>query len=65
MLPGIGSSETEQEDRIRNLAEELRQAEAERLKKRRELRKLGERVENVLGAVARGSGIGMSERPCS
>jgi len=26
---------------------------------------LGERVENVLGAVARGSGIGMSERPQS
>ena len=40
----------------------MRQAEVERLKKMEELRRLGKRMENVLGAVARGSGIGTSER---
>jgi mediator of RNA polymerase II transcription subunit 21 len=65
VLPGIGSSETEQENRIRQLEDELRRAEVERLRKRRELRRLGERVDNVLGAVARGSGVGIAERPWS
>jgi mediator of RNA polymerase II transcription subunit 21 len=53
-LPGIGSSEAEQEARIRQLEGELRQVEAERERKARELRKLGRQLEVVLGAVERG-----------
>ncbi|KAL1965518.1 hypothetical protein VTN77DRAFT_5601 [Rasamsonia byssochlamydoides] len=53
-LPGIGSSEAEQEARIRELEGELRQVEAERERKARELRLLGRKLEVVLGAVERG-----------
>ncbi|KKA20945.1 RNA polymerase II transcription mediator complex subunit Srb7 [Rasamsonia emersonii CBS 393.64] len=53
-LPGIGSSEAEQEARIRELEGELRQVEAERERKAQELRRLGQRLEVVLGAVERG-----------
>jgi len=54
VLPGIGSSEAEQEARIRELEKELRAAEEERERKARELRKLGRKLERVLGAVERG-----------
>lgn len=53
-LPGIGSSEAEQEARIRELDGKLRQVEAERECKARELRKLEKQLEVVLGAVERG-----------
>ncbi|OKL57584.1 Mediator of RNA polymerase II transcription subunit 21 [Talaromyces atroroseus] len=53
-LPGIGASEAEQEARIRELESELRQVELAREKKARELKKLGKRLESVLGAVERG-----------
>ena len=56
VLPGIGSSEVEQEERIKQLAEELRVVEEERRVKRKELRKLGERVDELLEAVSRGIG---------
>ncbi|KAL2825186.1 mediator complex, subunit Med21 [Aspergillus cavernicola] len=54
VLPGIGSSEAEQERRIRELERELRGVEEEREGKVRELRVLRKRVEGVLGAVERG-----------
>lgn len=57
VLPGIGSSEAEQEERIRQLTEELRVVEDERRAKRREMRKLGERVDELLEAVSRGTGF--------
>ncbi|KAK2796309.1 RNA polymerase II mediator complex subunit [Emmonsiellopsis sp. PD_5] len=56
VLPGVGSSEREQEERIRRLAGELRVVEGERRKRRREMRRLGERVEGVLGGVEGGRG---------
>ncbi|KAL2851798.1 mediator complex, subunit Med21 [Aspergillus pseudodeflectus] len=54
VLPGTGSSEAEQEGRIRALEKELRGAEEERAKRVRELRALRRRVEGVLGAVEGG-----------
>ncbi|OJJ47213.1 hypothetical protein ASPZODRAFT_166437 [Penicilliopsis zonata CBS 506.65] len=51
VLPGIGSSETEQEARIRELEKDLRAAEAERESKAQGLKVLRKRLENVLGAV--------------
>ncbi|PGH18349.1 hypothetical protein AJ80_04527 [Polytolypa hystricis UAMH7299] len=54
VLPGIDSSEAEQEARIKALADELRVVEAQRRLKRKELRRLGERLDDVLGAVGRG-----------
>lgn len=54
VLPGIGSSEAEQEARIRELERELRAVEEERERKARELRRLGRKLEKVLGAVERG-----------
>ncbi|EED13189.1 RNA polymerase II transcription mediator complex subunit Srb7, putative [Talaromyces stipitatus ATCC 10500] len=53
-LPGIGSSEAEQEARIRELESELRQVELAREKKAKELKKLGKRLESVLSTVERG-----------
>lgn len=57
MLPGIESSEKQQEERIKQLAEELRVVEAQRRRKRREMAKLREKVDGLLGAVSRGTGI--------
>ncbi|KAL4951779.1 mediator complex, subunit Med21 [Aspergillus filifer] len=54
VLPGIGSSEAEQEKRIRELEVELRGVEEERERKVRELRVLRKRVEGVLGGVSNG-----------
>ncbi|EEP81653.1 predicted protein [Uncinocarpus reesii 1704] len=51
VLPGIKSSEAEQLERIKQLAGELRAVEEERSSKRRELRKLGEKVDGLLGAT--------------
>ncbi|EAS34017.2 mediator for RNA polymerase II transcription subunit 21 [Coccidioides immitis RS] len=60
VLPGIKSSEAEQQERIKQLAEELRVVEEERSARRRELRRLGEKVDGLLGAVSRGTGISNS-----
>ncbi|KAL4941257.1 mediator complex, subunit Med21 [Aspergillus oleicola] len=54
VLPGIGSSEAEQEKRIRELEGELRGVEEERERRVRELRVLRKRVEGVLGGVQNG-----------
>lgn len=51
VLPGIDSSEAEQEKRIKELEKELRGAEEEREQRVRELRKLRKKLDNVLGAV--------------
>ncbi|KAK2758232.1 RNA polymerase II mediator complex subunit [Arachnomyces sp. PD_36] len=59
VLPGIGSSEAEQEARIKELEKEVRDVEVERREKRRELRRLKGRLDEVLGAVGRGMGNGM------
>lgn len=53
-LPGINSSEAEQEGRIRELERELRGVEGERDTKARELRHLLKRLEGVMGAVQGG-----------
>jgi mediator of RNA polymerase II transcription subunit 21 len=53
-LPGIDSSEAEQEARIRELERELRGVEAERDTKARELRHLLRKLEGVMGAVQSG-----------
>lgn len=54
VLPGIGSSEKEQEARLRELEGELRAVEEERERKVRELRVLRKKLESVLGAVEMG-----------
>ncbi|EFQ99314.1 RNA polymerase II transcription subunit 21 mediator [Nannizzia gypsea CBS 118893] len=54
VLPGIGSSEAEQEARIRQLADELREAEKIRKRKRKQMKKLAEKVDGLLEAVSRG-----------
>lgn len=53
-LPGIGSSEAEQEARIRELESELREVELARERKAKELKRLSKKLEVVLGAVERG-----------
>jgi mediator of RNA polymerase II transcription subunit 21 len=53
-LPGIGSSEAEQESRIRELEAELRAVENERERKARELKRLGKKLDKVLGTVEKG-----------
>ena len=51
MLPGIDSSEAEQEGRIRELEGELRGVEREREERVAELKVLRRKLEGVLGAV--------------
>ncbi|PYH49240.1 med21 domain-containing protein [Aspergillus saccharolyticus JOP 1030-1] len=51
VLPGIGSSEADQEARIRELEGELRRWEGEREERIRELKQLRGRLEGVLGAM--------------
>lgn len=51
-LPGIGTSEKEQEERIKSLEKELRQMLVERKEKRKEMRAVVKRLENVMMAVA-------------
>ncbi|KAI1962851.1 Mediator of RNA polymerase II transcription subunit 21 [Ophidiomyces ophidiicola] len=57
VLPGIKSTEAEQVERIKQLAQELRIVEEERRVKMREMKKLAEKVDGLLGAVSRGTGI--------
>lgn len=54
VLPGIGSSEKEQEGRIHELEGDLRAVEDERERKVRELRVLRRKLERVLGGVDMG-----------
>ncbi|KAK2746787.1 RNA polymerase II mediator complex subunit [Myotisia sp. PD_48] len=56
VLPGIASTEADQEARIRKLADELRETEKERRRKRKEMRLLAAQVDGLLGAVSRGTG---------
>ncbi|GAB1191074.1 RNA polymerase II mediator complex subunit [Aspergillus pseudonomiae] len=51
VLPGIDSSEAEQERKIKELEKELRSAEEDREQRVRELRKLRKKLENVLGGI--------------
>lgn len=54
VLPGIGTSEAEQEAKIRELEVQLREVEEKREAKVLELKKLRRKLENVLGAVSVG-----------
>ncbi|KAJ5093650.1 Mediator complex subunit Med21 [Penicillium angulare] len=54
VLPGIGTSEAEQEKRIRELEVQLRDVEKERETKAQELRGLRKRLDGVLAAVSVG-----------
>ena len=51
VLPGIGSSEAQQESRIRHLADELRAVECHKERKARELNLLRKRLDKVLETV--------------
>lgn len=51
VLPGIDSSEKQQEERIRELEKELQEVENRREEKRSELREEKRRLESVLGVV--------------
>lgn len=53
MLPGVETSEAEQEARIRGLDEELREAEEERKEAVAEMEEWRRRLEGVLGGVRR------------
>lgn len=57
-LPGIGTSELEQDEKIRRLAAELREVQGKKKQKRREMRRLRTEVEDVIVTVASRSGNG-------
>ena len=56
-LPGIGKSEAQQEARIRELEGQLREMEARRKEKRKEMRGLVRRLEDVVMGVANSGGV--------
>ena len=58
VLPGIGTSEKEQEERIRTLEKELRQMQEQRKQKRKEMRAMLKRLEHVIMGVASSHGQG-------
>jgi mediator of RNA polymerase II transcription subunit 21 len=58
VLPGLGKREEEQEARIRVLEGELRDMEERRSQKRREMRALVERLEDVVMGVSSSGGGG-------
>jgi uncharacterized coiled-coil protein SlyX len=58
VLPGLGKREEEQEARIRVLEAELRDMEERRSQKRREMRALVERLEDVVMGVSSSGGGG-------
>ena len=57
MLPGIGTKQEEQEARIRVLEGELREMERRRREKRREMRALVGRLEDVVMGAADSNGV--------
>lgn len=58
VLPGIGTSEKEQEERIRSLDKELRQMQEQRKQKWKEMRATVKKLENVIMGVASSDGQG-------
>ncbi|KAI9880120.1 MAG: RNA polymerase II mediator complex subunit [Pleopsidium flavum] len=53
VLPGIGTSEKEQEDRLKVLERELKEAEEERVKAAREKEQVLEKLDRVIRGVRR------------
>jgi mediator of RNA polymerase II transcription subunit 21 len=58
VLPGISTSEEEQEERIRGLEKELRQMHEQRKHKRKEMRATVKNLEKVIMGVANSDGQG-------
>ena len=58
VLPGISTSEEEQQGQIRSLERELRQMQEQRKQKRKEMRAMVKRLEDVIMGVANSHGQG-------